>query len=252
MAAARAGPDRDRRGGDAMSVSLASVVLPVYNQAGHIADVLEGYIADLERLDFPCELLPVINGPRKDDSLGVCKALEARYPAIRTICIDEGGWGRAVRAGLAEARGDLLCYTNSARTTGRDLLLCLLYGSVHDECVVKANRKIRDNWKRRLGSLLYNLECRALFDLPYWDINGTPKVFHRSLVRLTALRSNDDLIDLEFNAICRRENYPVLEVPIFSTSRHSGRSTTRLGSAFNMYRGAWRLRREFRENREER
>ena len=50
--------------------------------------------------------------------------------------------------------------------------------------VIKASRKIRENWKRRLGSLLYNLECRALFDLPYWDINGTPKVFGRHFIPL--------------------------------------------------------------------
>ncbi len=232
-----------------MSVRLASVVLPVYNQAGHIAEVLEGFVEVLKRLDFPYELIPVINGPRKDNSLEICRELEARYPAIRTLCIDEGGWGRAVRAGLAEARGDLLCYTNSARTTSKDLLLFLLYGSVHDDCVIKANRKIRDNWKRRLGSLLYNLECRALFDLPYWDVNGTPKVFHRNLQPLVELKSNDDLIDLEFNAICREGDYLVLEVPLFSTSRHSGNSTTRLGSAFRMYSGAFRLKKERRGQR---
>lgn len=230
-----------------MSVALISVVLPVYNQADHIAAVLEGYVADLARLNVPYELLPVVNGKRRDDSLGICRALETKYPQIRTICIEEGGWGRAVRAGLREARGDLLCYTNSARTTGRDLLLFLLYGSVHDDVVIKANRKIRENWKRRLGSLLYNLECRALFDLPYWDINGTPKVFPRSLSRLLAMKSDDDMIDLEFNAICRQEEVRVLEVPVFSTSRHSGRSTTNVGSALRMYMGALRLRRELKQ-----
>jgi glycosyltransferase involved in cell wall biosynthesis len=221
---------------------MASVVLPVYNQADHIGEVLEGYVAELARFHLEYELLPVVNGQRRDNSLEICRDLEARYPVIRTLCIDEGGWGRAVKAGLAEARGDLLCYANSARTTGRDLLLFLMYGSVHDDCVVKANRKIRESWKRRLGSLLYNLECRSIFDLPYWDINGTPKVFPRNLARLLALKSDDDLIDLEFHAICREENYPVLEVPVFSTSRHSGRSTTNIGSAIRMYAGAFRLR----------
>ena len=225
---------------------LISVVLPVYNQADHIASVLEGYVADLARLHIEYELLPVINGTRKDDSLGICKGLEARYPQIRTVCIDEGGWGRAVRAGLAAARGDLLCYTNSARTTGKDLLLFLLYGSVHDDVVIKANRKIRENWKRRLGSLVYNLECRAVFDLPYWDINGTPKVFPRSFAKLLAMKSDGDMIDLEFNAICRAEDIPVLEVPVFSTSRHSGNSTTNVASAVRMYRGVFRLRRELK------
>jgi hypothetical protein len=52
---------------------------------------------------------------------------------------------------------------------------------------VKANRKIRDHWSRRLGSLLYNLECRALFDLSVWDVNGTPKVFPRSCDRAAQL-----------------------------------------------------------------
>jgi len=226
-----------------MSVRLASIVLPVYNQADHIQSVLEGYVTALERLDFAWELLPVVNGPRRDRSLEICRAMQQQHPEIRTECIDEGGWGVAVRRGLAKANGDLLCYTNSARTTSKELVLMLLYASVHDNCVVKANRKIRENWRRRLGSLLYNLECRALFDLPYWDVNGTPKVFHRKQTALMELSRNDDLIDLEFHAICRRESYEVIEVPIFSTSRHSGRSTTNLSSAYRMYAGALRLHR---------
>jgi glycosyltransferase involved in cell wall biosynthesis len=222
---------------------MASVILPVYNQADHIQSVLQEYLTALKRLDFAYELLPVVNGPRRDKSLDICREMQQQYPQIRIQCIDEGGWGRAVRHGLAKAEGDMLCYTNSARTTARDLVLMLLYASVHDHCVVKANRKIRESWRRRLGSLVYNLECRALFDLPYWDMNGTPKVFRRQLGALMELNRNDDLIDLEFHAVCRREGYEVIEVPIFSTSRHSGRSTTNLASAYRMYMGALELNR---------
>jgi glycosyltransferase involved in cell wall biosynthesis len=225
-----------------MSYHLASVVLPVYNQADHIETVLLEYLKALSRLDFPTEILPVINGPRRDDSLEICRSLQQKDNRIRTLCIDQGGWGRAVRHGLANAGGDLICYTNSARTTAKDLVLMMLYGSVHDDCVVKANRKIRENWKRRLGSLLYNLECRNLFDLAYWDINGTPKVFPRSFAPLMELQEDGDLIDLEFNAICRRQDYQVLEVPVFSKTRHSGRSTTNWRSAYRMYTGAYRLK----------
>jgi glycosyltransferase involved in cell wall biosynthesis len=230
-----------------MTPRVASVILPVQNQAGHIGAILEEHATVLSQLPFAFELLPVVNGPRRDASLDICRGLEARYPVIRTLTIDQGGWGRAVRAGLASARGDLLCYTNSARTATKELVLMILYASVHADSVIKANRKIRDSWVRRLGSLLYNLECRALFDLAYWDINGTPKVFPRALTKLTELRRDDDLIDLEFNAICRQEEYPVIEVPIFSARRHSGRSTTGFKSAFRMYWGAFALRRQMRE-----
>jgi hypothetical protein len=113
--------------------------------------------------------------------------------------------------------------------------------------VIKANRKIRESFQRRAGSLLYNLECRALFDLSQWDINGTPKVFPRAFDKLMALSREDDLIDAEFNAICRREGYAMLEVPIFSSRRHGGKSTTNYGSAVKMYTGAYALWRSMRQ-----
>ena len=86
----------------------------------------------------------------------------------------------------------------------------------YPDVVVKANRKIRDNWRRRLGSLLYNLECRVLFDLPSGTSTARPKVFPRAFGKLLELRRDDDLIDAEFSVICRREGYPMFEVPASS------------------------------------
>jgi glycosyltransferase involved in cell wall biosynthesis len=226
------------------SGSLASIVLPVHNQGDHVAAVIREYEASLARLPVPHEILLVVNGS-SDSSIDVCRSLERALPAVRVLESAEGGWGRAVLLGLEAARGDLLCYTNLARTRAEDLTLLLLYALVHQDVVVKANRKIRDSLYRRFGSLLYNLECRALFDLSFWDINGTPKVFSRSLGKLLELTRKDDLIDLEFNVICRREGYRVLEVPVFSNVRHGGRSTTSHASALRLYMGAlsmWRSR----------
>ncbi len=221
---------------------MISIILPVQNQAGHIASVVEEYEAALVRVPEPHEILLVENASR-DESEAVCRALAGRIPGVRSFHRDAPGWGGAVREGLAEARGELLCYTNSARTTAGDLVLALLYALAYPGVIVKANRKIRESWRRRLGSLLYNLECRALFDLPIWDINGTPKVFPRTFDLLLRLSRDDDLIDAEFGVVARRAGYPVVEVPIISTRRHGGRSTTNLRSAIRLYWGAWRLKR---------
>jgi glycosyltransferase involved in cell wall biosynthesis len=191
----------------------------------------------------PHELILVVNGST-DRSSAVCRELESSYPTVRTLESAEGGWGLAVLLGLEAARGELLCYTNLARTRAEDLTLVLLYGLVNPGVVIKANRKIRDSLYRRLGSLLYNLECRALFDLSYWDINGTPKVFPRSLGKLLSLTRKDDLIDVEFHIVCRREGYRVLEVPILSAVRHGGRSTTSHRSAVKLYWGAFAMWRQ--------
>ncbi len=225
-----------------MNDRLISIVLPVYNQADHIGPIVEEHEAALAQLEYAHEMLLVVNACR-DRSLEVCQELADKHPAVQVLHSEVGGWGRAVKLGLSQARGDLLCYTNSARTSTQDLLLLLLYAVVYPNVVVKANRKIRESFFRRLGSLLYNLECRALFDLANWDINGTPKVFPRTFDRLLDLNRNDDLIDLEFHVACRHYSYPIVEIPILSGERHGGRSTTKIRSALKMYWGAFELRR---------
>ncbi len=223
-----------------MSDQLVSIILPVYNQADHVSEMVTVYDHALSKIPNPYELLLVVNGCR-DNSLEICNQLADEYKTVRVVFSEKGGWGLAVRLGIQEAKGDLICYTNSARTSPQNLVLLVLYAVANPQTVIKSNRKIRDNWKRRLGSLLYNLECRALFDLAYWDVNGTPKVFPRSCDGLFKLTCDDDLIDAEFNAVCRREEYPMLEVPIFSFKRHGGRSTTSYKSAYRMYMGAYQL-----------
>jgi glycosyltransferase involved in cell wall biosynthesis len=227
------------------SIDLVSIVLPVHDQEAHIQPVAETYVAALESAGLDFELLLVTNACR-DRSPAICDALAASDGRIRHLPSEVAGWGAAVRCGLEAARGDYLCYTNSARTTPEILTLLLLYAKAYAGVIVKANRRVRDSRRRRLGSLLYNLECRALFDLSVWDINGTPKVFPRTFDRLLALTRDDDLIDVEFAAVCREEGYPLLEVPILATVRYGGKSTTGLGSAVRMYVGAfdlWRQRR---------
>jgi glycosyltransferase involved in cell wall biosynthesis len=226
-------------------VRSASIIVPVHRQADHIEGVLAEFIKAVALAPVPCELIVVVNGA-DDGSLDICRRVEHSSSAVRVIALDEAGWGNAVRTGLGAASGDLLCYTNSARTSADDLLTFIRYGVVNPGAVIKAERKIRDGWRRRVGSLLFNLECRALFDLFLWDINGTPKVFPRRFDKLLALSRRDDLIDLEFAVVCQRAGYPMLEVPVFSSSRRGGSSTTNYVSAIKMMGRAYRMAREWR------
>lgn len=224
-----------------MAARLVSVILPVYNQADHLREVITEYERAFQNVSTAHELILVPNGCR-DDSEAMAAQLASEFPSVRVVVSPEGGWGKAVRVGLRSAQGDIICYTNLARTQAQDLLLMILYAIANEGVVIKANRKIRENWRRRLGSLLYNLECRMLFDLEYWDVNGTPKVFDANThAKALDLTREDDLIDLEFNVICHENGYRMLEVPLVSTKRHGGRSTTNLGSAFRMYLGAWKM-----------
>jgi len=225
--------------------TLVSIVLPVYNQAEHIAGIMREYEAALTRLHNPHEFILVVNGCR-DNSLEACHALAREIKSVRVIDSERGGWGLAVRMGLQAARGDLLCYANSARTNASDLLLMILYAVANPDSVVKAHRRSREDLIRRLGSFLYNLQCRVLFDLPTWDVNGTPKVFSRGIYNTIPLTFDGDLVDLEFFVRCKERGWLVLEVDTYRWQRHSGESTTKYRSALKLYYGAYRWWRDIR------
>lgn len=217
-----------------------SIVLPVYNQADHIESIVEAYLATFENFNQPVEWLLVENGSA-DNSGAVCERLASTHPGVHVIHNEVPGWGRAVQSGLAAAKADLLAYTNSARTSPFTLITLVMYGLANPGTILKANRRLRYPIVRRVGSGLYNLLCRSLFDLSVWDLNGTPKLFQRAHWEAFDLQEQGDLIDLELLVRCRQLGLPVLEVPIVSGARHSGRSTTGWGSALRLYTGALRL-----------
>jgi glycosyltransferase involved in cell wall biosynthesis len=222
-----------------------SVVLPVYRQADHIAGVVSAYCAWLGQLKAPVELLLVSNGP-DDGSWGICQKLAKRHRGVRALRSERGGWGLAVRLGLAQAKAPLLCYANSARTSPAELCAVLLRALQDGGSVVKARRAERGQRLRRLGSWLYNLECRLLLGTRSADVNGTPKAFPAALLPKLGLRQDGDLIDAEFCAACARLGLGLVELPFFAQARHGGASTTKLGSAWRMYLGVLGLARQGR------
>ena len=225
---------------NSMSENLISIILPIHNQADHIKEVIEDYEDILKEFGHPYELILVLNAC-KDDSYKIAKDLANKYKTVRIVQSEKGGWGLAVKLGMKEAKGEILCYTNCARTNAKELESLLGYAIRNPDVVIKANRKNRNSGTRQIGSILYNLEVRFLFNLYTWDINGTPKVFFRKFEKLLSMTRDDDLIDAEFNIICHRAGYPLLETPIFSSKRHGGNSTTNILTAIKMYYGIYKL-----------
>jgi glycosyltransferase involved in cell wall biosynthesis len=230
---------------DTSIAPFASLILPIHNQADHISRVIGGFLADFAKLERPCELVLVPNGC-SDASVEICAEWAVREPdAIRMVALERGGWGQAINAGLGIARGEVVGYTNSARTRPETATLMLAYAIAYPDTVLKATRRIRESAVRRLGSVVYNFECRRLFDLATWDIDGTPKFFPRKFHHLMNLGSDAELYDLEWMRACRYAGYPIVEIPIYPTDRFGGRSTTNLRSAGRMLLGAYRMRGSF-------
>lgn len=225
-----------------MKKPLFSIVIPFYKQKDHAVQVVEKYLTALKNNNLYGEIIAVINGP--DD--GTYSLLKKRFKDnndIKIISLSPlGGWGRAVQEGMRQARGEFICYTNSARTNIEDLVRILTLAKQNPNSLIKATRMVRESFLRKLGSLIYNLENRLLFNTAVWDVNGTPKVIPRSLLSLIMPKSLDDLIDAEIIARAKLKHVPVLEVPVYLTERIGGKSTTNIKSALHMYRGLFLLK----------
>lgn len=215
-------------------LALVSIVLPVRNQADHIAWVVQQHYAHLLHLPIAFELLLVPNDC-SDESEQICTELSEQLPGVRTVTGSGPGWGRAVNAGLSQAVGDLMCYASSARVSAPDLLKHIQFALESPNSVVKAHRLSQDSVFRTAGSTLYNWLCRSLFGLSIRDVNGTPKSFPKSFGKLLDLSEDGYLVDVEFNVICKRNHYPVIELSIENTERHGGTSTTSMETAISLF-----------------
>lgn len=230
-----------------------SIVLPVRNQVDHIVSVVDAYVAALAQLERTFEIV-IVENESEDDSLLCCRALARRYSCISVIRNERCGFGRAVRAGLAAARGDVLCYTNCAYTTSATLKGAIELCLQNPGYLVNTVRERRYPLMRKIGSLLFNAECGALFGFRTRDVNGTPKVFARTLLDQLALTVNGSLFDLEVHIQCQEIGANILEMPVLFTSRFGGQSATNVRLSVKLYVGAflmwWKLKRSPRRGRQ--
>jgi glycosyltransferase involved in cell wall biosynthesis len=219
-----------------------SIILPIYNQSAQLDFLFEQYTSRLPELNATWELLFIVNGS-KDDSYAKASALAKNNPNVIVHNLELGGWGRAVKFGIAQAKGELVCYTNSARTSIDDLMLVLTYALANDKTVIKTTRVIRESFVRKIGSILYNYENRQLLGTQLWDVNGTPKVIASKYLKDMQIISDGDLIDAEIMAKIYRAQIQIVEILIVSTKRiGGGRSTTSFKSAWKMYTGLFKLK----------
>lgn len=211
-----------------------SIVFPVMNQEDHIESVIRTYHKELTKQKFSFELIAVVNCSN-DKSYEICNRISKQLNNFSSYELASCGFGLGILYGLRKARGKYLCYLNCARVHSPDLILCLKHFLVDDRFLVHGVRMTRKKI-RKVGTLLYNLFTRVIFKIYNRDINGNPNVFSRTTYEKIKLNCKDSMIDLELLEKTRVHSIPVIEVPIFESTRHGGRSTTNFKTVFRLLR----------------
>jgi glycosyltransferase involved in cell wall biosynthesis len=202
-----------------MTAPRISIVIPVYNEEA----ILHAAVVDLRErlapLGWSYEVILAENGSR-DATVRIAEELCAKYPELRTLSAGEPNYGKALREGILEARGELvlcdeidLCDVDFHRRAieildaGRaDMVIgSKLIGGAKDERPLF----------RHAASIVYTGLLRRLLGFRGTDTHGL-KAFRRErlIPVVRACLVDKDVFASELVIRAYRKDLEVLEIPI--------------------------------------
>lgn len=200
-----------------------SVVVPARDEEAAVGGVVRAALAELDARALDGEVIVVDDGSR-DRTGPVVEAMAAVDRRVRLVHHPRSlGYGAALRAGFAAARGEHLCFTDADRQF--DLAdLGRLLPFVDDFDLVVGYRAVRrDPLGRRVAARAWNALVRAVLGVGVRDVDCAFKVLHHRVLRELPLRSRGAFVNSELLARARARGFRVYEVPVRHFPRVAGR-----------------------------
>jgi glycosyltransferase involved in cell wall biosynthesis len=195
---------------------LISIVVPVYNEARTVADVIERLVA----IDLPAprEIL-VVNDGSTDGTREVLDRITER-PELRIIHAEKnGGKGSAIRIGFARATGTIVAIQDADLELDPAQLAELTQPILDGRSrVVYGSRFLAGRpeapWLSIVANQVLTGVTNLLFGGRLTDMETCYKVMTRDIAQSLNLESNRFDIEPEITAKLLRAGHTILELPI--------------------------------------
>ena len=195
---------------------LLSIIVPVYNEAGTVLQVIERLLQIA--LPLPREVI-VVNDGSTD---GTMQVLDGMRKADRVLVVHaeaNGGKGSAIRIGLSHARGTIVAIQDADLELDpvqlADLVQPILNG---DAEVVYGSRFLHGRppgpWLSIAANRVLTGLTNVLFGGSLTDMETCYKIMRTSVARGLHLESNRFDIEPEVTAKLLRRRYRILELPV--------------------------------------
>jgi len=196
-----------------------SIVIPVYNEEA----ILHAAVVDLRErlapLEWNYEIILAENGSR-DRTVQIANELAAKYSQVRTLSAGEPNYGKALRMGIVEARGQfVLCDEIDLCDTDFHKRAVELLEEGHADMVIgsKLIGGAQDERPllRHAASIVYTGLLRSLLGFRGTDTHGL-KAFRRSrlLPVVQACLVEKDVFASELVIRAYRRDLNVIEIPV--------------------------------------
>jgi len=202
-----------------------SLVFPACDEAGNLEALLDRALAIAASLTRDFEIVVVDDGSR-DGSAEIVRKRALTHPSIRLIRHAENrGYGAALRAGLREARGELVFFSDADLQFDLAEISLLLDHARNFDVVAGYREPRRDPWPRRVLAFGWGTIVRLLFDLPIRDIDCAFKVFRRHVLEAVPLASLGAFVNTELLVRARSAGFRIHQVPVTHRPRRHGRQS---------------------------
>lgn len=204
-----------------------SVVLPCYNESKSIPAILKRFSEVIG--NRPVELILVNNGSFDNTAEVLKKELKnSKYKFARTVLVKKNrGYGYGIMFGLKHCKGDILSYSHADQQCDpNDVIRSydeLLKRPDITKVLMKGHRK-----KRILSEWIITKSLQVVTAVILWkifdDINGQPKVFHKSFFNKLVDAPKDFKFDLYIQYMANKNKMKVACIPVDWVRRKHGRS----------------------------
>ncbi len=199
---------------------VLSVIMPVYNEAATLAEVVQRVLTVDLGLDI--DLIAVDDGS-SDDSVAILDAIPD--PRLRIALHGKNrGKGAAIRTGLSVATGDIVVIQDADLEYDPAQWARLLRPILDEECdVVYGSRFLGDStgmrWQNRLANKGLTALTRLLFGTGITDMETCYKMIRLDVLDDVCLEADKFDIEPEITARLLRRDVTIRELPISYEAR---------------------------------
>jgi len=205
--------------------ALISLVIPVHNEAGVIARVVQDACAVLPRLADDFEIVLVDDGSADGTAAVAAAAMGEASFRLQVVRHEvRQGYGITVADGLHAARGDIVAFVDGDGQFDLEDLVRLAEGLNKADMVAGYRAGRADPAYRGGISAAFNLAVRLLYGLHVRDVDCGMKVLRRPLLdAISPLQARSALLNTEIYFKARACEARVEQVPVTHLPRRTGR-----------------------------